>query len=82
MARMTSEKSTSRLDEIILVRAVGVSLAVGVVLVERDRVFGLQCLVGDAQRAAHHLLARDVIERRFEGLRHSGDEYSGWAWST
>ena len=52
--------------QIVLVGAVGVALAVGVVLVERDRLVRFDHLVGDRQGPSHHLFARDVIERRLE----------------
>jgi hypothetical protein len=69
-------------DQVVLVRAVGVALAVGVVLVD------LQGGPGDRRRASSSSERSRTrspalsCTTRSRGVMHSGVEYSGCAWST
>ena len=53
--------------EIVLVGAVRVALAIGVVLVERNSLGRFDQFVGDRERASHDFFAGGVIERRLQG---------------
>ena len=69
-------------DEVVLVRAVAVALAVGVVLVDDDLLPGVEQPRGGAHRAGEDPLPRLVGDHQLSASAHSGVEYSGWAWST